>query len=439
MASLNQLTRELVFKIVFYGPGLGGKTTTLQYFYAATKPEHRGKMVSLATPTDRTLYFDFLPIRVPKVRGLSVRLQLFTVPGQVYYEATRKLVLTGVDGVVFVADSQAGRMKENEESLADLVSNLRDHGRSLGEIPHTFHWNKRDLDDLVPIEELDARFNKHGAPSLGSVATRGDGVFEGLERITRLVMRAYEADQPKSDRTAAEPPLEAGVGEAIRQMTEEAAPLSRATPTKGLEIGPEAMRSMPAPPPSDRNPPNGAPHVVAAPAIPSESAATFAEVGLPVTTVTNAVPEGMAPPPAFSTNSSMPAPSSQGSTPGASIAVPAGPWSSVLSFAELWPERERETVRLVETRLAGGELVGAVLACDQLVARCFASVAATAGSNDAPRDPAIVALLLGLEGARYLAFRAVVRAARQSAEISSRQALECFAFAIEARRKADAI
>jgi signal recognition particle receptor subunit beta len=438
MASLNQLTRELVFKIVFYGPGLGGKTTTLQYIYAATKPEHRGKMVSLATPTDRTLYFDFLPIRVPKVRGLSVRLQLFTVPGQVYYEATRKLVLTGVDGVVFVADSQAGRMKENEESLGDLVANLHDHGRSLGEIPHTFHWNKRDLEDLVPIEELDARFNKHGAPSIGSVATRGDGVFEGLERITRLVMRAYEADQPKSDRGAAEPPLEAGVGEAIRQMSEDAAPLSRATPTKGLEIGPEAMRSIPAPPPSDQNPPNGAAQALAAPVMPSASAATFAEVGLPVTTVTNAVPEGMSPPPAV-THSSMPAPSSHGSTPGASIAVPAGPWSTVLSFAELWPERERETVRLAETGLAGGDLAGAVLACDQLVARCFASAAAMAGASDAPRDPALVALLLGLEGARYLAFRAVVRAARQSAEISTREALECFAFAIEARRRVDVV
>src|SRR3954454_3145746 len=124
MASLNPLTRELVFKIVFYGPGLGGKTTTLQFIHATTKPEHRGKMVSLATPVDRTLYFDFLPIRLPNVRGMSVRLQLFTVPGQVYYNATRKLVLTGVDGVVLVFDSQRARVDANLESLENLVDNL---------------------------------------------------------------------------------------------------------------------------------------------------------------------------------------------------------------------------------------------------------------------------------------------------------------------------
>src|SRR5260221_3312600 len=186
MASLNPLTRELVFKIVFYGPGLGGKTTTLQFIHATTKPEHRGKMVSLATPTDRTLYFDFLPIRVPRVRGMAVRLQLFTVPGQVYYAATRKLVLSGADAVVFVADSQQGRTEVNQESLDDLHANLAEHQRSLQEVPHTFHWNKRDLSDLVPVEDLERRFNKLGAPSLGTVAKKGEGVFEGLERITRL-------------------------------------------------------------------------------------------------------------------------------------------------------------------------------------------------------------------------------------------------------------
>src|SRR6186713_3401503 len=124
MPVVNPLARELVFKVVYYGPGLGGKTTSLQYIHATAKPEHRGKMVSLATPVDRTLYFDFLPIRVPNVRGLSVRLQLFTVPGQVYYNATRKLVLSGADGVVFVADSQNGRGETNQEALDDLYANL---------------------------------------------------------------------------------------------------------------------------------------------------------------------------------------------------------------------------------------------------------------------------------------------------------------------------
>src|SRR6187401_3686431 len=136
MPVVNPLARELVFKVVYYGPGLGGKTTSLQYIHATARPEHRGKMVSLATPVDRTLYFDFLPIRVPNVRGMNVRLQLFTVPGQVYYNATRKLVLTGVDGVVLVFDSQRARMDANLESLENLNENLRAHGKTLADVPH---------------------------------------------------------------------------------------------------------------------------------------------------------------------------------------------------------------------------------------------------------------------------------------------------------------
>ena len=236
VASLNPLTRELVFKLVFYGPGLGGKTTTLQYIHATTKPEHRGKMVSLATPTDRTLYFDFLPLRVPRVRGMSVRLQLFTVPGQVYYGATRKLVLSGADGVVFVADSQAGRMDANTESLEDLNANLAEHNKSLDQTPHTFHWNKRDLSDLVPLEELDRRYNVHGAASLGTCATRGDGVFEGLERITRLVLRQYESELPKGEQPGLGLSVggaEVSIAEAIRGLAE--APLvSKITPFHGM-------------------------------------------------------------------------------------------------------------------------------------------------------------------------------------------------------------
>src|SRR6185295_17083782 len=149
MGALNPLTRELVFKIVFYGPGLGGKTTTLQYIHRTAKPEHRGNMVSLATDTDRTLYFDFLPLQVLRLRDMSVRLQLFTVPGQVYYSATRKLVLTGADGVVFVADSQTVRAESNQEALDDLNANLAEHGRALSQMPHTFQWNKRDLDEVM--------------------------------------------------------------------------------------------------------------------------------------------------------------------------------------------------------------------------------------------------------------------------------------------------
>src|SRR3954452_16278623 len=155
MAAGNALSRELVFKVVYYGPGLGGKTTTLQHIHATVRAEHRGKMVSLATPVDRTLYFDYLPIRLPKVRGMGVRLQLFTVPGQVYYNATRKLVLTGADGLVFVADSQAARVDSNLESLENLRENLQEHARQLSGFPHVLQHNKRDVGDALPLQDLD--------------------------------------------------------------------------------------------------------------------------------------------------------------------------------------------------------------------------------------------------------------------------------------------
>src|SRR3954470_1211730 len=145
MPVVNPLSREVVFKVVYYGPGLGGKTTSLQHIHATTRAEHRGKMVSLATPVDRTLYFDFLPVRLPSVRGMNVRLQLFTVPGQVYFNATRKLVLTGADGVVFVSDSQSDRADANLESLENLRENLTEQGRDIPRLPIVFQHNKLDL------------------------------------------------------------------------------------------------------------------------------------------------------------------------------------------------------------------------------------------------------------------------------------------------------
>jgi signal recognition particle receptor subunit beta len=197
MPVVNALAREVVFKIVYYGPGLGGKTTSLQHVHATTKAEHRGKMVSLATPVDRTLYFDFLPIRVPNLKDLTVRLQLFTVPGQVYYNATRKLVLTGADGVVLVADSQRARSEANLESLRNLHENLEEQGRRLDETPHILQYNKRDLPDLISIEELEQRLNPHAAPSFASVATVGEGVYEALEAITRAVLEDFENRMPE--------------------------------------------------------------------------------------------------------------------------------------------------------------------------------------------------------------------------------------------------
>ena len=424
MASLNPLTRELVFKIVFYGPGLGGKTTTLQYIHAATKPEHRGKMVSLATPMDRTLYFDFLPLRVPRVRGMSVRLQLFTVPGQVYYGATRKLVLTGADGIVFVADSQAGREDSNQESLEDLITNLADHNRGLAVLPHTFHWNKRDIPDVVPIEELDRKFNPEGAPSLGTVATRGAGVFEGLERITRLVMRAYEAELPKND---AAPGLvrsdsdDVGITDAIRGLTE--SPYMRVTPFAGIRAvrgeggGPSSLEAIPSPIPRRQ------------PSSPDLSAFLAASAPLPESQATGAsVPEADADAPRLRQGPDASSAKALVATEESPDDVPR------FSFAALWGDGERETVRDLESAIAAGDFQGAVLACDVLVTRVLASAAGLAGNVDAPRDPSVVALLLGLEGRRYLAFRAIVRAGRLGEGLTAKDALDAYALAIEARR-----
>ena len=432
MASLNPLTRELVFKLVFYGPGLGGKTTTLQYIHAATKAEHRGKMVSLATPTDRTLYFDFLPLRVPRVRGMSVRLQLFTVPGQVYYGATRKLVLSGADGVVFVADSQAGRMDANQESLEDLNANLAEHGKVLAKLPHTFHWNKRDLSDLVPIEELDRRFNVHAAPSLGTCATHGEGVFEGLERITRLVLRQYEAELPKGEQPVIGLSVggaEVSIAEAIRGLAE--APLvTKVTPFHGMAaVRPEETK----------------------PSAESEARLAAARATMPPVNMsaTAVPPQGAVPPPQAPALAPAPAPApatdngvQDGIAPPADHAVPTiapPPGTSHFSLAELWPEAERESVRQTETLIGARDAHGAVLACDLLLTRVLASAAGLAGAADAPRDPGLVSLLLGLDGKRYLVFRSSVRAARQREEVSFRQALDCFAFVLAAREARDAL
>lgn len=188
MAQVNPLTRELLIKLVYYGPGLGGKTTSLQRVHASSPPETRGQIVSLATPVDRTLYFDFLPLRLPAMRTLHVRLQLFTVPGQVYFNATRKLVLTGADGVVFVADSQAERHDANLESLQNLKQNLGEQGRALEEIPHVLQYNKRDLQNVLDLNELDRSLNQYGAPSFGTCATDGEGVLDALDTLVQMVI-----------------------------------------------------------------------------------------------------------------------------------------------------------------------------------------------------------------------------------------------------------
>ena len=193
MVFFNHATRQMTTKIVYYGPGLCGKTTNLNTIYTRTSQKARGEMVSLNTETDRTLFFDLLPMDVGIVGGFKTKLQLYTVPGQVFYNSTRKLVLKGVDGIVFVADSQIPMLDANRESLQNLRDNLRELGLELQDIPLIFQWNKRDLKNIVPVETLERELNPGGAPTFQSIAQDGTGVFEALRGITRLALANIKA------------------------------------------------------------------------------------------------------------------------------------------------------------------------------------------------------------------------------------------------------
>src|SRR5215212_3172459 len=188
MVLFNYATKEITAKIVYYGPGLCGKTTNLQFVYDSLPSNNKSKMLSLATKTDRTLFFDFLPLDLGKIRGMRTKLQLYTVPGQVYYNSTRQLVLKGADGIVFVADSQDFALDANLESLQNLEDNLKRQGIRIREIPVVMQWNKRDLPNALPVAELNKEVNKLGGPHFESVATTGIGVEETLKGITQLVL-----------------------------------------------------------------------------------------------------------------------------------------------------------------------------------------------------------------------------------------------------------
>ena len=217
MVTINYAFREISCKIVYYGPGLSGKTTNLQYVHGRVPAKSRGDLISLATETDRTLYFDFLPIHVGDIAGFATKFQLYTVPGQVFYNATRKLVLRGVDGIVFVADSQAAKMDENIESLSNMHENLRENGIDLDEIPIVMQYNKRDLPGISSIQELEQTLNPEGRPYVEASAVNGSGVFDTLKRITKLVLEQTKerTTVAKTSAPASQPAAEmagAGVG-----------------------------------------------------------------------------------------------------------------------------------------------------------------------------------------------------------------------------------
>ena len=188
MSFINFAAREINCKIVYYGPGLGGKTTNLQYIFDKTSDQQKGKMISLATETDRTLFFDFLPLDLGTVRGFKTRFHLYTVPGQVFYEASRKLILRGVDGVVFVADSQEERMDANIEALDDLVANLKDHNYEFEKLPYVLQLNKRDLPNALPVDKIRKELVRRDEPVFEAIAFQGNGVFETLKEVARRVL-----------------------------------------------------------------------------------------------------------------------------------------------------------------------------------------------------------------------------------------------------------
>ncbi|PWB62977.1 MAG: hypothetical protein C3F14_09020, partial [Deltaproteobacteria bacterium] len=187
MALFNYATRELSAKIVYYGPGLSGKTTNIEMVHRILRPEQKGRLISLPTETDRTLFFDFLPVDLGQIKGFKVRFHLYTVPGQVFYNATRRLVLQGVDGVVFVADSQADMAQSNVDSLKNLVENLATYGKKIEDLPFVLQYNKRDLKQVLPVADMNGQLNSRNVPVVEGIAKDGVGVSETLVTITRMV------------------------------------------------------------------------------------------------------------------------------------------------------------------------------------------------------------------------------------------------------------
>jgi hypothetical protein len=356
------------------------------------------------------------------------------VPGQVHYNATRKLVLTGADGVVLVFDSQRARVDANHETLENLKENLSAHGKTLSDMPHVIQYNKRDLYDISSVDELERSLNRFGAPSFSTVATSGEGVYESLEAITRAVMEDFDRRMPETralDRASLELP-EGGLVDALRRAESQGGePLfqqrSLRTHTSGgfrlsdlpeTDVGEAAARAVtgedPVPVPEPK------------PALVESPPVAGVNLTLPAASAGDE-PAPQIPPQSQPGVVSEPAPVRR-STPLSSPAIG-------FSFGKLFPPNERGVVQVVESALSLGDPGAALSAIEQLVSRALASGAAIVGSShDAPRDPALVVLLLGLEPRRYMRFRAVARDARSGEVVSPEAALGAYAFAIDIRR-----
>ena len=251
MVQINFALKEVNCKVVFYGPGMSGKTTNLEIVHQKAPEENKGELTSISTDGDRTLFFDFMPLDLGNVAGMRTKFQFYTVPGQVYYNSTRKLVLQGVDGVIFVADSDPEKMDENIESYSNLIENLAEYGKDVRELPHVIQYNKRDLPNAMPTAEMDKRLNKFGVPTFEAVAYTGEGVFPTLKTLAAMVLESIEKIDGRNPRKAApkpaaKAPVAAAPAPAQAPAAKAAAPAARPAAASKPAAAPAGARK-PAP------------------------------------------------------------------------------------------------------------------------------------------------------------------------------------------------
>ncbi len=284
MVQINFAQKEIQCKIVYYGPGMSGKTTNLELVHGKVPEAHRGELTSIATTGERTLYFDYMPLDLGQIAGIRTKFQLYTVPGQIYYKSTRRLVLQGVDGIVFVADSSRAKLRENKESLADLEENLQEMGKSLSDVPILIQYNKRDLPDAMSLAELQAELNPNGLPHTEAIATTGEGVFPTLKKLAGMVLDAVNKGGLASarNRAGARPArvetTNAPDGAPSEAEAAAVAPAAPAAPTAAA-AAPAAVPGLRRPAPGVQRPSGGAP----APGVPAaRPAAPASGVRMPV-------------------------------------------------------------------------------------------------------------------------------------------------------------
>jgi signal recognition particle receptor subunit beta len=399
MSVINPAAHEIAAKVVFYGPGLSGKTTTLQRIHSSVRPERRGDLISLATETDRTIFFDFLPVHAQSVRGLSVRFQLYTVPGQVFYAATRKLVLTGADGVVFVADSQESCADRNVESFESLRENLTQLDIDIEHFPIVLQFNKRDLPTAMPVPAMSGMLNFIDAPEFPTNAATGDGIVSVLRAITQRVVSSVTAQQPAPER--------AGV-ESARQKQRPAKP-----EPIGIASSVSAATASQKQRPS-RSEPDG---------IASSISAATARLA-PVRAVKSASPTANA---LDGSKGWTIVPGPVTEPPVHRASVPSA--KSGVSFAPLCPAERAEAVRSVERLITSGDFASGVSGAAKLLAELIDDLPTPHGT-----DRAAKAVLLGIDGREYLRVCRLATAPRE--RLSERDVLLALHVLVSAYRKA---